>query len=149
VLVPKASTVQGINDLVGKKVCSAAGTVAMENVAAVSVKKADKVLRPVPVGLTDQTDCLVQLELGTVDAISMDDVILDGFAAQDPNVKVVGPRFAPLPYGVGISQAHIDFVRYVNAVLDELRTNGTWATLYNRWLIELGPGSPPAPRYRD
>jgi polar amino acid transport system substrate-binding protein len=150
VLVPKASTVQGIQDLVNKKVCSAAGTAAMENVASVSVKRADgKVDRPTPVGLTDQTDCLVQLELGSVDAISMDDVILNGFAAQDPNVKVVGPRFAALPYGVGISQTHIDFVRYVNALLDELRTNGTWTTLYNRWLSDLGPVSPPAPRYRD
>jgi polar amino acid transport system substrate-binding protein len=150
VLVPKAATVQGINDLVNKKVCSAAGTAAMENVAAVAVKQTDgKVLHPMPVGLTDQTDCLVQLELGNVDAISMDDVILNGFAAQDPNVKVVGPRFATLPYGIGISQAHVDFVRYVNAVLDQLRTNGTWVTLYNRWLSDLGPGSPPAPRYRD
>jgi polar amino acid transport system substrate-binding protein len=150
ILVPKASNVQGINDLVNKKVCAAAGTAAMENVAAVAVKQADgKVLHPMPVGLTDQTDCLVQLELGNVDAISMDDVILNGFASQDPNVKVVGPRFATLPYGIGISLAHVDFVRYVNALLDQLRNNGTWATLYNRWLGELGPGSPPVPRYRD
>jgi polar amino acid transport system substrate-binding protein len=150
VLVPKASSAQGITDLVNKKVCSAAGTAAMENVAAVAVRQQDgKVVRPTPVGLTDQTDCLVQLELGTVDAISMDDVILNGFAAQDPNFKVVGPRFATLPYGIGISQAHIDFVRYVNAMLDQLRYNGTWTNLYNRWLSELGPGSPPAPRYRD
>jgi polar amino acid transport system substrate-binding protein len=149
VMVPKGSTVKSINDLVKKRVCSAAGTVAMENVAAVSVKQADKVVRPIPVGVTDQTDCLVQLEQGAVDAISMDDVVLDGFAAQDPNVKLVGPPLATLPYGVGISLAHVDFVRYVNAVLDELRTNGQWQTLYNRWLSALGPGTPPAPRYRD
>lgn len=155
VMVPKTSTVQGINDLAKKKVCSAAGTVAMENVAAVSVQQKDPkggastVAHPVPVGVTDQTDCLVQLEQGSVDAISMDDTVLAGFAAQDPNVKVVGPRFATLPYGVGISLAHIDFVRYVNAVLEELRANGMWQSLYNRWLSELGPGTPPAPRYRD
>jgi len=154
VLVPKASTAKSINDLVGKKVCSAAGTAAMENVAAVSVnvKQADgttKAVRPIPVGLTDQTDCLVQLEQGKVDAISMDDVILNGFAQQDPNVSVIGPKFATLPYGIGISLAHIDFVRYVNAVLDELRANGTWVNLYNHWLSELGPASPPAARYRD
>jgi len=142
VMVPKASTVQGIGDLGKKKVCAAAGTAAMENIAAASS-------HPKPVGLTDQTDCLVQLELGNVDAISMDDVILNGFAAQDPNVKVVGPRFATLPYGIGIGPTHVDFVRYVNAVLDEIRTNGTWATLYNRWLSELGSGTPPVPRYRD
>ncbi len=142
VLVHKMSPAQGIGDLAKKRVCAAAGTPAMENIASAAS-------HPVPVGLTDQTDCLVQLELGNVDAISMDDVILDGFATQDPNVKIVGPRFATLPYGMGMSLAHLDFVRYVNAVLDQLRSNGTWSTLYNRWLSALGPGSPPAPRYRD
>lgn len=142
VLVPKASTAQGIGDLGKKRVCAAAGTTALENIAAATSQ-------PVPVGLTDQTDCLVALELGRVDAISSDDVILAGLAEQDPNVKVVGPRFATLPYGIGISQAHLDFVRYVNAMLELLRANGTWTTLYNRWLGQLGPASPPAARYRD
>jgi polar amino acid transport system substrate-binding protein len=143
VLVPKASPAQGIGDLGKKRVCAAAGTTALENIAAASSK-------PVPVGLTDQTDCLVQLELGKVDAISTDDVILTGLAAQDPNVKVVGPRFATLPYGIGMSQAHLDFVRYVNALLEQLRANGTWTTLYNRWLAaQLGPSSPPPAKYRD
>lgn len=142
VLVPKSSTAQSIDDLGKKRVCAAAGTTALENIA--SAPKA-----PVPVGLTDQTDCLVQLELGKVDAISTDDVILAGLAAQDPNVKVVGPRFATLPYGIGISQAHLDFVRYVNALLEQLRANGTWTTLYNRWLSQLGPATPPPARYRD
>jgi polar amino acid transport system substrate-binding protein len=143
VLVPKASAAQGIGDLGKKRVCAAAGTAALQNVAAASSK-------PKPVGLTDQTDCLVQLELGNVDAISTDDVILDGLAAQDPNVKIVGPRFAALPYGVGIARTHPDFVRYVNALLEQLRANGTWTTLYNRWLNQLGPAPPPpAARYQD
>jgi polar amino acid transport system substrate-binding protein len=142
VLVPKASPVQSIADLGKKHVCTAAGTVEMQNVAAAPSK-------PYAVGATDQTDCLVQLELGKVDAISTDDVILTGFAAQDPNVKVVGPRFATLPYGVGVAQQHLDLVRYVNAVLDQMRNNGTWTVLYNRWLSQLGPATPPVPRYRD
>jgi len=165
VLVPKASTARGITDLGKKKVCAAAGTTALENIANVNIPaplpspvpgaqpgaqpSPAPPMHPVPVGLTDQTDCLVQLELGNVDAISTDDVILDGLAAQDPNVKIVGPPFATLPYGVGISQQHPDFVRYVNALLEELRANGTWGTLYNRWLGQLGPGVPPPAKYRD
>lgn len=152
VLVPINSPAKSINDLVKKRVCSAAGTVAMANVAAVSVKGTDnKIAHPVPVGLTDSTDCLVQLELGNVDAISMDVPVLKGFMAQDPNVKIVAAApFATLQYGIGISLAHIDFVRYVNAVLDQMRNDGTWQQLYNNWLSpQLGPGSPPAPHYRD
>jgi polar amino acid transport system substrate-binding protein len=150
VMAPKSSSVKSIYDLGKKKVCTAAGTVAMENVAA-GVKGPDgKVVHPIAVGVTDQTDCLVQLEQGAVDAISMDDVVLDGFAAQDPNVHLVGQSMADLPYGIGMSLAHLDFVRYVNAVLDELRADGTWQKLYDHWLgQQLGPGSPPAPRYRD
>ena len=144
VLVPKSSTAQGIADLSKKRVCAAAGTTALENIATANPKA-------IPIGLTDQTDCLVQLELGNVDAISLDDVILDGLASQDPNVKIVGPRFATLPYAIGISQQHDDFVRYVNAMLDETRSDGQWTTLYNRWLgQQLGPApAPPAARYRD
>jgi len=142
VLVPKSSPVRGIGDLGGKRVCAAAGTVALANIAGASN-------HPVPVGLTDQTDCLVQLELGHVDAISGDDVILAGLAAQNPNVKVVGPRFVTLPYGIGISQSHPDFVRYVNAMLDQIRANGTWSALYTRWLSQLGPSSAPPANYRD
>jgi polar amino acid transport system substrate-binding protein len=143
VMVPKTSTAQGIADLGGRRVCAPAGTTALDNVAAASSK-------PKPVALTDQTDCLVQLELGNVDAISTDDVILDGLAAQDPNVKIVGPRFATLPYAIGVGQAHPDFVRYVNAMLEQVRANGTWTTLYGRWLSpQLGPASPPPPRYQD
>jgi polar amino acid transport system substrate-binding protein len=151
VMVPKSSTAKSINDLAKKRVCSAAGTAAMANVAAVSVKGTDnKIVHPIPVGLTDQTDCLVQLQLGNVDAISMDDPVLQGFEAQDPNVKIVGQPLATLQYGIGISLAHIDFVRYVNAVLDQMRNDGTWLKLYGKWLNQLpGPASPPPPHYRD
>jgi polar amino acid transport system substrate-binding protein len=143
VMVAKASTVQSIADLSRKRVCAAAGTTALENIAAANPKA-------IPVGLTDPSDCLVQLQLGNVDAISLDDALLAGLADQDPNAKVVGPRFATLPYGIGISQQHQDFVRYVNAVLDEMRANGTWTDLYNRWLGQLGPApAPPPAKYRD
>jgi len=143
VMVPKASTAQSIDDLGKKRVCAPAGTAALANVIAAGSK-------PTPVGLTDQTDCLVQLELGTVDAVSTDDVILDGLAAQDPNVKIVGPRMATLPYAIGINRAHPDFVRYVNALLEQVRANGTLTAMYNRWLAQVGPPPPaPAARYQD
>ena len=54
---------------------------------------------------------------GPVDAISTDDSILVGFKAQDPYTKIVGPSLADVPYGMAISKAHPDFVRFVNGVL--------------------------------
>jgi len=41
------------------------------------------------------------LQQGQVDAISTDDTILAGLAAQDPTVKLVGAAFTNEPYGLG------------------------------------------------
>jgi polar amino acid transport system substrate-binding protein len=87
------------------------------------------------------------MQQGLVDAITSDDSILLGFKAQDPYTKIVGPRLADEPYGMAISKAHPDFVRFVNGVLAQLRTDGTWRRIYSRWLGAPTPAPPPA-RYR-
>ena len=70
--------------------------------------------------------------------------ILAGLAAQDPWTKIVGPRFTSEPYGLAISQQHPDFVRFVNAVLQQLRTDGQWAASYAHWVGTPVPAPPPA-----
>lgn len=145
VLAPKSSNVQSMQDLEGKKVCAAAGTTSIDN-----LKQAPS--HPVPVSVAEFTDCLVLLQQGQVDAISTDDTILLGLAAQDPTVQVVGPKFTDEPYGLAINQNHPEFVRFVNSVLEKMRSDGTWATIYNRWLGKVGGGgtpSPPAAKYKD
>ena len=77
--------------------------------------------RPTLFGVTTWTDCLVMLQQGQVDAISTDDVVLFGLAAQDPNVEVVGPSIAIEPYGVGVKKENTDLVRFVNGALDQMR----------------------------
>ena len=89
-------------------------------------------------------DCLVLLQQGDVAAISTDDSILAGLAAQDPWTKIVGPRFSNEPYGLAISQQHPEFV---NAVLQRLRADGQWAASYARWIGTPVPLPPPA-RYK-
>ena len=94
------------------------------------------------------SDCLVQLQQGNVAAISTDDSILAGLAAQDLWTKIVGPRFSNEPYGLAISKQHPDFVRFVNAVLQRMRTDGQWAANYAHWVGTHVPAPPPA-HYRD
>jgi polar amino acid transport system substrate-binding protein len=141
VLVPRASTANGIADLRGKKVCAAAGSTSITNIA-------NAPSHPVPVSVADWTDCLVMLQQGQVEAISTDDTILAGMAAQDPNTKLVGNRFTDEPYGVAISRSAPDLVRFVNGVLDRMRADGRWAAIYTRWLGGPAP-APPAPKYSD
>ena len=95
-------------------------------------------------------DCLVALQQGQADAVSTDDAILAGMAVQDPNLQIVGPSLEAEPYGIGINKSQDDLVRAVNASLERIRRDGTWWSLYRKWLTVLGPPpSPPEPKYRD
>src|SRR5215467_1806146 len=130
-LVLKSSPYRSMQDLSGKRVCAAAGSTSIANIQ----KQPSK---PIAVGLPDHSDCLVALQRGEVDAVSTDEAILLGLAAQDPGVMVVGDKFTDEPYALGISQAHSEFVRFVNAVLERLRADGTWTAIYNKWLSKFG-----------
>jgi polar amino acid transport system substrate-binding protein len=137
VLVPTKSPVTSIADLGGKKVCAATGSTSIANLQAAPS-------HPIPVAVPYSIDCLVLLQQGDVAAISTDDSILAGLAAQDPWTKIVGPRFSNEPYGLAISRQHPDFVRFVNAVLQRLRTDGQWAASYAHWIGTPVPAPPPA-----
>jgi polar amino acid transport system substrate-binding protein len=135
VLVLKDSPARSLAALAGQKVCATSGA---DSLAAI-VK-----YRAIPVTVPYWTDCLVLLQQGGVAAISTDDSILYGLAAQDPWTMVVGPPLTNEPYGLAISKQHPDFVRFVNAVLEQMRTDGQWATSYARWIGHPVPAPPPA-----
>jgi polar amino acid transport system substrate-binding protein len=141
VLVPVTSTARTIADLGGKKVCAAAGSTSIANIAAAASK-------PIPVAVNDWTDCLVMLQQGQVDAISTDNTILYGLADQDANTKVLPGTFTDEPYGIAISKSTPDLTRFVNGVLAELRSSGAWTREYQKWLGVAGQ-APPAATYRD
>jgi polar amino acid transport system substrate-binding protein len=128
VLVPINSLITGGQDLGGKRVCGTTGSTSIDNVRDTTITKATSPAIPYPVA--DWSDCLVALQQGKVDAVSTDDPILAGLHAQDPNTKIVGPSFSDQPYGMAINRAHPDFVQFVNAVLERIRADGTWARIY-------------------
>jgi polar amino acid transport system substrate-binding protein len=142
-LVDKASTATGLKELGGKRICTQPGTTSFN-----TLSKADP--KVVVVGVKSWSDCLIMLQQGQVEAISTDDTILAGMAAQDPNVKIVGDRFTQEPYGIGIPKQNEDMVRFVNAVLEQSYREGSWQASYNTWLrASTGvDASPPAPEYR-
>ena len=135
VLVTRDSEAQGIADLAGQRVCAPDGTTTLERLQEYPDITA--------VPATTHTGCLALFQQGKVDAITGDDTILAGFAAQDPYAKVVGQAISDEPYGLGIPAANVDMVKFVNGVLEQMRTDGTWTALYDEWLGVLGPA--PAP----
>jgi polar amino acid transport system substrate-binding protein len=143
ILVAKGSPIKGLGDLAGQKVCAATGSTSIRNIAT-------KAPQALPVSAADALDCLVMLQQNQVAAVSTDDAILAGFAAQDPGTTVLPERFTEEPYGMAMKKESPDLVRFVNGVLERLRADGTWTRLYNKWLTALGSTpQPPAARYQD
>ena len=143
VLVRKGSKARSLTDLKGQKVCAPLGTSSMENLIKIAPEA-------IPVGSDNHTGCLVLFQQSEVAAITGDDTVLAGLAAQDPYALVPEQRaFTAEPYGLGIPAKNVDFVRFVNARLAQMRSNGEWTAIYNRWLADsLGPApSPPRAVY--
>jgi polar amino acid transport system substrate-binding protein len=138
VLVSSDSPAKGMDDLGGKRICAASGSTSYDNI--VNAKS-----KPVAVAKAAFGDCLVAFQQNEVDAISTDDTILAGMAAQDPYAKVVGSKFTEEPYGMAMSNKHPEFTRFVNAVLAKNRADGTWTRTYKRWLGAFGPAPTPPP----
>lgn len=143
-LVPIGSGVREVEDLAGQRVCTSSGSTTEESLRALPVQLDVLTLRGIP-------DCVVALERGQVAAVSSDDVILAGLAVQNPQTEIVGRPLAQAAYAVGLRPDQPDLVRFVNAVLERLRDDGSLTASNQRWLggvLNPVPQPPPA-RYRD
>jgi polar amino acid transport system substrate-binding protein len=143
ILVRKGSDITGLASLAGHRVCAPIGTSSMDNLIRLAPDAE-------PVGADNHTGCLVLLQEGDVDAITGDDTVLAGLAAQDPYAVVLDePAFTEEPYGIGIAPDQVDLVRFVNAVLEKEHADGSWEASYERWLqptLGKSPGQP-TPQY--
>jgi polar amino acid transport system substrate-binding protein len=142
-LVRKADKVEDFVDLTGKKVCATRGSTSIVTIA-------EQPHKLVPVSTDSTLDCLVLLQQGQVDAVSTIDILLAGLAAQDPTTEVTGTPVSDEPAGIGIPKDHEDMTRFVNGVLEKMRSDGTWTRIYDKWLKErLGPATPPPAVYQN
>ncbi|HEY5980372.1 MAG TPA: glutamate ABC transporter substrate-binding protein [Microlunatus sp.] len=75
------------------------------------------------------SDCVAALDRSEVDAVTTDDVILAGFAAEPQykgKLKVVGKGFSDELYGVGIKKGDAAMVEKVNTALKAFIADGSW-----------------------
>lgn len=75
------------------------------------------------------SDCVTALANSEVDAVTTDDVILAGFAAEanyKGKLKLIGRGFTDEYYGVGVKKGESDMVTKVNEALKQYVDNGSW-----------------------
>ncbi len=120
-LVPKDSDIAGPEDLEGKNLCSVTGSTS-----------AQKIKDQYPgVNLVEQpgyAECVSVMGGGQIDAVTTDDIILAGLAAQETNAgqfKVVGNPFSEERYGVGLPKDS-DRCEDINAAITKMIEEGAW-----------------------
>lgn len=127
ILVPKGSDIRGLEDLPGKKVCTALGSTYEETLR--------KQAKGAELKLVDTySECLELIQNKAVDAVSTDDVILTGMIIQDGNLQLVGKPLTTEPYGAGIKQGDPQFKAFVDGVLRKYKADGRWAASYQKWV---------------
>lgn len=125
------------DDLVGQPVCSVTGSTPAAKLAEIGAE---------PVLTDTYSNCLEPLRNGTVVAVSTDNVILAGLAAQNEGeFKVVGTPFTEEPYGIGLKLDDTDFREWINTTLEKIYEDGRYEEAWNKTagtVLEFVP--PPA-----
>jgi glutamate transport system substrate-binding protein len=148
-LVRKDDTsITGAASLKGKKVCSATGSTPIQRVREQKLTEDSNIVE-----FKTYSECVSQLIDKKVDAVTTDDAILKGYAAQNPALlKVVGKPFVnpttnqpyPEKYGIGLPLADKALRDFVNTSLETAAKDGTWQKIYDGTLGKSGsPASPP------
>ena len=122
-LVKKDSDITKATDLNDKKLCSVAGSTSAQNVKKDFAPKALLELRG------GYSECLCALQSGGVDALTTDDSILAGYAAQEQykgQFKLAGLKLSNENYGVGVKKGDTATLDKVNAALEKMVKDGSW-----------------------
>jgi glutamate transport system substrate-binding protein len=115
--------ITGPDSLNGKKLCSVSGSTSAKKIkdnysSGVQLQEFDT-----------YSKCVEALNAGQIDAVTTDNVILAGFAAQPQyqgKLKVVGKPFSEERYGVGIAKGDTDLCTKINAALEKMESDGSW-----------------------
>ncbi|MFF5956385.1 glutamate ABC transporter substrate-binding protein [Streptomyces luteogriseus] len=122
-LVKKDSDITKATDLNEKKLCSVAGSTSAQNVKDDFAPKAQLTQRG------GYSECLSALQSGAVDALTTDDSILAGYAAQEQykgQFKLAGLKLSNENYGIGVKKGDKATLDKVNAALEKMVSDKSW-----------------------
>ncbi|MFP1629744.1 glutamate ABC transporter substrate-binding protein [Streptomyces sp. 5K101] len=137
-------TIGGPYSLEGKTVCSVKGATALRE-----IQKPE--YNTTTVATDKDVECVQRLLAGDVDAVTTDDAILMGYAAQAPDkLKVVGNPFTEEPYGIGMAKDDKALREAVSDSIEAHDANGNHEKAYDATLGLSGSkygGAPLVERY--
>ena len=114
--------ITGPEALEGKNLCSVTGSTSAQRIKDEFAAGVNLLERP------GYAECVTALVAGQVDAVTTDDIILAGLAAQPANsgkVKVVGNPFSTERYGIGLPKDSEE-CEAINDALQEMFDDGSW-----------------------
>ena len=135
------SSINRSDDLKGKKVCSGQGSASGDRIEELYGAQVNLIRLP------GYGDCVNQLLGGQVQAVTTDNTILAGFAAQPQNqgkLKVVGTFFSNEIYGIGLKKGDTSGVSAVNSALRAMFDDGSWGAALSKNLPQVPAGPLPA-----
>jgi len=128
-----------------KKVCSVTGSTPAKKIEEYVKDKTTQIVL-----FDGYAKCVEALKTNVVDAVTTDNVILLGYADQDPTgVKVLNKAFTQEPYGIGVKKDDTAFRGFINDVLEKIYKDGRYA---KAWADTVGdvapaPSGPAVNRY--
>lgn len=125
-LVAKNSKITNVRQLNGKTVLAVKGTTAVDDVHKFAPKA--KVLQ-----YDDYGQAMSALKAHQGVALTTDNGLLAGIAQENPGYKLVGGVYVNAPYGIAVNKGQKSMVKHLNKALAELKQNGTYARLINKW----------------
>ncbi|GAK47669.1 putative glutamine transport system substrate-binding protein [Secundilactobacillus oryzae JCM 18671] len=127
-LVKKGSPIHNVKDLnqKGKTVLGVVGSNSVENIGKYAPKA--RLLQ-----LSDYAQALTALKSGQGDALTTDNGILYGMAAENPGYVVVGGTFTEEPYGIAVNQGQTEFRQSLNTALAKIEKSGEYNRILKKW----------------
>lgn len=91
--------------------------------------------------------CVEALKNGAIDAVTTDEVILAGYAAQTPGAfKIVGDTFSEERYGIGLKKGDSELRSKINDAIEKMESSGEWKKAFDKNLGPAGITAPTPPK---
>jgi len=134
------SSITGVQDLNGKKVCSVQGSTSEKNLK-------EKAPQAQAVLFDTYSKCAEALGDGRVAAVTTDNVILLGLIDKSSGAyKLVGKPFTDEPYGIGMKKGATDLRNFVNDELEKMFQDGRWKAAFEKTAGKVEKNTPEPPK---